>query len=187
MITSLATQSIEPFAVCYPSELARLKESFDWLVITHDDTNLLEALTDALGDKSTAILKMKQSSWDFNDDNLQTALARALQQTQTTHIMLLGCADMADYVLDEPPTDGSSALDTYHRLRRGATNDHATCRSEQDRFANRVHQFLDSEAIRGAWSAGRLAVCGLFYRSVDGVFVVYDPDTRDYKPLLAAN
>lgn len=50
-------------------------------------------------------------------------------------------------------------------------------------FASEVGRFLTLPSVAERWTECSLAVCGLFYRSCDGQFLVYNPEAQSFSLL----
>jgi len=189
MSTTLSMPTFAPMIADTPAHLADAKSTIEWLAISPDDPHLLDLLSDALAGKPAAILKTPQGEQGFLDGEFEVAVDRSLHQHEIKHIVLVGSTSSEplddQQEVDDPRQGSSEDSETiFDRLRAGACSLNANNRMAQESFACRVHQFLESASVQSRWSSGSLAVCGLFYRSCDGVLLTYDPDSKNFRPLV---
>ena len=189
MSTILSMPTSEPLIVDTPAHLPKADDAIEWLAITPNEPHLLESLSTALAGRPAAILKVAARTSGFVNEELQSAIDRCMQQREINQVVLVGSSPSLEFD-DEcettaEQTDASQSEPIYDRLLAGARSQNAINREAQESFVADVNQFLDSPAVKHRWSSGTLAVCGLFYRSCDGVLLLYDPDSRKFKPLTS--
>lgn len=188
MSTTLSIPSFSPMIADTPAHLTDAPHSIQWLAIAPDDPHLLDLLSDALAGKPAAIMKVTQGTQDFLNSDVQIAIEQSIRSHAIKHLVLVGISPM-DASADETgaahsESTGSGDVElSYDQLLEGASHQNADNRTDQKSFASAVDQFLESPLVHKRRIDGLMAVCGLFYRACDGVFLLYDPNAKNFKPL----
>ncbi|MFG0255216.1 MAG: hypothetical protein ACF787_08965, partial [Rhodopirellula sp. JB053] len=157
----------------------------EWLIITHNDPQLLRSLASAFEEESVAFLPISQDSWDSDDVDLEEAIAWAMRQTKITNLLLVGDSQAAA----EPSTFKSrwgseQESGGYARLLAGAQRKCADDRRAREELAGHIDRLRAMPVVRERLLCGVLAVNGLYYRCESGLFLAYDSDAERFEPLL---
>jgi len=188
MTTSYLTTTSNPHIAALESVFAEATKPIEWLVIAHNDAQMLRSLSSALAGKSAAILELSQDTWDFEDEDLPDTIEWALQQGHLTNLLLAGSSlaggpmSRASQFASEPISGRGSS---YVKLLAGVQRSNTRNRAAQARFAEHIQRMSQIPVVHNRWSSGELAVYGLFYRAESGLFLAYDADADTFRPLLA--
>ncbi len=187
--------SLQPFEtesnphICTLQALLGGKYSaIDWLVVSHDDVRMVQALSTALAGKQAVMLRVPQENWDF--EQMTELFQWALDRYPIRNLVIAGCAQ-AKLLRSTPeqPLELSSTIDCvdgYDRLVAGVMRYRHSLREAQCGFADWVERLLRDEEINGRVVTGALALHPLLYRADGGLFMAYDVDGGSFSPVLSS-
>ncbi len=161
----------------------------EWLIITHDDGEVLPALHESFDDVSPAVLQVAHVEWDFRQGEMADAISWATAQGGIKNIVLAassrddfgGCSGQKAACA----TEYHAKDEGYSRLTAGVARNAATTREIQSAFADCVLNLVTSPSVSPGVLSGELAVYGLLYRHDSSLFLAYDVDRKAYVPLVA--
>lgn len=189
MTTTLFSATSNPHIAALETVFTDVTKPVEWLVIAHNDPQMLRSLSSALTGESAAVLQVSQDTWDFEDGNLAEAIEWALQQDHLKNVLLAGSSQAggsesrASLVSSKTPQGGK---DGYARLLAGVHFNNARNRAAQERFAGHVQRMSQIPVVHNRLSNGELAVYGLFYRTDSGLFAAYDAEAGTFRALVAS-
>lgn len=158
----------------------------NWLVITHNDPQLLHALKSGMKDESAAFLTVSQESWDFEDPEFAEAIDRGLHQADIQQLLLVGgprAVPSFDHSVQ--PETAQEATTGYAKLLAGAKLVNKRDRQSREWLAQQTKMLLRVPAVHTRWSNGKLDVTGLYHRSESGLFLAYDVNRDRYHALTS--
>jgi hypothetical protein len=188
MTTTFSTATTNPHIAALQVAFGKAANPIDWLVIAHNDSQMLRALSFALTGESAAILEVPQQRWDFHNEQLSEAIEWALQHSQAKNLLLVGTSDVdgaasrASLVALKSRNDPANG---YARLLAGLRRNDCRNRDAQKWFGSHVRRMSELVVVHNRWSSGELAVHGLFYRSESGLFLAYDVNADLFRPLVS--
>jgi carbonic anhydrase len=166
--------------------------AINWLVIAHDESQMVDSLSSALSGQSAAILRVPQDTWDFAESELSELIEWALQQGKLENIALVGHSNAAKAsrtARSVPPvSDGerkTSEQDLSNRLVAGARRSSAGSRQARQLFTDRMQQLSQIPVVHNRWANGELAIYGLFYQAESAMFLAYDVEEGKFRPLVS--
>ena len=161
----------------------------EWLVIAHNDPQLLRSFDAAFSGCSAAVLQLSQDSWEFGKSHLSEAISWALREHRVRKLLLVGhlrvCGTPSRATLVTPGVDGrGDAPVGYSRLVAGARFTSLRNRDGQSRFSQLFNQLTEIPIVQDTLLRGDLVVRGLVYRAEDGMFLEYDKENEEYHSIL---
>lgn len=168
------------------------RSAVDWLVIAHNDVQLIQRLADALAGSSAAVLQLPQSSWDFEGQTLPAAIEWAVCETNPQGVVLAGhsqcsCPSEAARVFNRrarvAETLPCSPEASYERLLDGAEQVLARLQHAKEHLAAQVTHLCELPEVAQRLSGHTFQVHALFYIAEGGIFLVYDLPRNTFRPL----
>lgn len=163
------------------------KTEVDWLIVTHNNPQLLARLNGAFPDSTAAILPLPQNCWHRNNKMMAEVVAWAIRELKVKGVLLVG----------------HSRGGVHEEKVRAATRNQTKRLPATDSFTERVKNaqiqvaLAQSHFLEQAESLSRTAVIesqlaqththfyGLFYREESDAFFAYDRRQRSFKPLTS--
>lgn len=183
MNTKLSDTSVSSYVGELRAVFADTERPIEWLLIAHDDDQMLNALLSALSGQSAAVLVVSQDKWTTDWEQLSETIEWALQQSEIKNVVLVGQLEAVESLPESPTPKSQSG---YDRLRLGAQQTNTRTRNAQKEFAAHVDQVAQIPVAHARWSDDALAVYGLFYRCLDGIFLICEPDSDTIRPIVNA-
>lgn len=156
-------------------------ETIDWLVLVHQDPQLVDQIAAAFPGDRVATLVIPQSQWDFDQPPLRDAVDWVMQAGLSGGFVLVASAQggcPADSEMgDEPAASGDSLLE---RVRRAQARGVAVERHLADQY----FKLSQVPSVAEAEQDGQPELQALLYRGECGIFYAFDPDRRAYRALL---
>ena len=191
MITKFPNASANPLIETLRRAMEESSDGYEWLVVAHNDDNLVRSLNAALSHVPVFILETAQEEWDFRAGELAEAIEWAIQQTSLKHLVLVGhshAGDRSDVESSRTPLSQDDSVEegggSYSRLRNGVTRTTARTRESQASLAKQLEQLFAAPVVRKQSLDGDLAVYGLFFIAESASFLAYDPDRKAFLPLI---
>ena len=187
MIRSLSNALANTHIESLEAVFSESKTAIEWLVIAHNDSRMMRSLSDALSRESAAVLEVSQDTWDFGGDELPEAIEWALRQGKVKNVVLVGhsqaggSASRASLVASTTKAEIRSGNE---RLIAGVQLANAHNRDAQARFALLVRQMSQIPVVHSRCANGELATYGLFYRAESGLFLAYNGEQDECRPLM---
>ncbi len=155
------------------------QDVFNWLVIAHDDRNMIRRVSNALEDAPAAILRISQSTWDFGERSLVELIEWAVREARVKTIVLLG------HSLGGVPADLVSYPPTQHanRLLGNVIQAQQRLADAKDHLAENITDLREIPIVAEALSRKTLETHGLFYIAESGAFVRYDVQAKTFVPM----
>lgn len=176
---------------CYLNALQKVIDEvtnpIECLVIADRDPQLIRSLSASLDDEKTAFLNVAQEYWDFSDQEFADAIEWILQQGTITNVVLAGTSQMVRDKITALSTrsDSLKAEVGYNKLLAGVERQNIRNREAASWFVSQVQELLRVPAIYKYWSEKQLQVHGLFYRVESGLFLAYNLETHELRPLIS--
>lgn len=186
MTTTFASTNRNTYIAALESAFDQSTLPVEWLVIAHNDSRLLNALSKALIGEPAAVLQVAQDTWDCAHQELANAIEWALQRGEVKNLIIAGSSHAAAAVSRAslvPPKSIDEADDSYGKLIVGIHRHNTQSREIEECFARQVEQISQIPSVQSHWQDRRLGVYGLFYRAESGLFFNYDKDTRTFQLL----
>lgn len=185
--TNFSTTTKSPHIEALESVFSKASKPVEWLVIAHNDAQMLRSLSSALTGESAAVLEVSQDNWNFQDKQLPEAIEWTLQRGEIRNLVLVGNShaggsECRASMFASEATNGNQF--DYAKLIAGVEHDNTRNRDAQKRFAAHVQQMLRIPVVHNHWSNGELQVYGLFYRAENGLFLAYNVDVDAFRPLV---
>jgi carbonic anhydrase len=188
MTSTISEITCNPHISALETALADAKKTIEFLVIAHNDPEMLSALSSAFAGESAVVLEISQNVWDFEGNQLPEAIEWALEVFDIRHLVLAGHT-LAGGPLSRGSLTASatnkSEQDSYGKLIAGARFNNVRNRPAKDRLALQVKQLLELPIVKNRCRNGELSVYGLLYRAESGLFMAYDTNQDTFKPLVA--
>lgn len=176
------------------SYVAALSKIFDeattpirWLVISHNDPQMIRSLSASMANEAVAFLHLSQDTWNFDDDEFIDAIHWALEQDSITNIVLAGSSQAAgsDISVSMTQPDLRQAENGYAKLLAGVKLQNTRNREASRMFGSQAKQFLQIPVVHNARTKEQLQVHGLFYRVESGLFLAFDFEASEFRPLVS--
>ena len=184
MPTTFSTTTSNPHIAALEEVFTKSNNSIEWLVISHDDSRMVRSLCSNLPNKSTAVLEISQSQWDFESKDLAEAFEWALQQSEIKHVVLVGNSQASTSKSRASLVGDGESNGGFSKLLAGVKRNNAQNGDAQKDFASHVQKMSQIPVLHNRWSNGDLEILGIFYRAESGVFVAYDADSNTFQPLV---
>lgn len=163
----------------------------DWLVVTYNDSAMIQKLKEFVGEKEMEMLEAPRGSEDVCSESMIDAVTWAIESAAVDHLLLVGHSWMG------PESNGrlewregestasksftSPDMQTsYDRLIKSAAKTQAEIQHAKESFAAHVNRYREIESIRSAVDSGRLRMYSLFYLAQSGTFLVFDAARQCY-------
>ena len=186
MISSLSCTTSNPHIAALEPVFAQATKPVQWLVIAHNDSQLIRSVCAALTSEPAAVLEVSQDTWNFASQEYADMFEWALQQGDIRNVLLVGssrserAASHASLVSASKHSQGTVG---YDRLLANAKRNSARTAEAQDEFAGQVRQLSQVPAFRKQLSDKEIEIYGLFYRAEAGLFLNYDVGEDTFQPV----
>lgn len=168
--------------------LSEATHPIECLVVAHNDPKMLAALRTALANEGAVILEVSQDIWDLDGKQLSEAVEWMLEKTDLKQLVLVGHS-----LAGGPQSRASLAAsasknggeDGYKKLLNGVYLNNTRNHAAQERLAMQVQRMSRIPCVASRYTAGELSVHGLLYRVESGVFLAYDTNHDEFRPLVA--
>jgi hypothetical protein len=181
------------FSPSYLSSLQSLvqdqQEEMDWLVITHDDPQVVRRMSNAIEGKEAVMIQVPQSRWDLSNGDLANTISWSIAQGKIRHLLLAGYSaaaesseDAAEHVGGDSSRTGASA---YGRLVAGAKKMRHQIQQSKNDFVWRVGRLESIPEVREAIDSGQLELHLLFYVEESGTFLTFDRSSGEFLPIVS--
>ena len=151
----------------------------EWVVIAHNDRHMLSAISRVVGSESNITLEIPQSEWDFDSDQLSSALDRCTCHGGAKRLLRVGHSDGSQKESVVSSASGSNSGGLFVDARESVLRAIAS----KDQFADLVRSVVQNESVGQAISRGTLKLHALFYLEHCGTYLVYNPVENEYRPL----
>lgn len=164
----------------------------DWLVLAHNDSQLLSRVDEAFSDSLLAVIALPQSRWQLDEQRIGEAVDWAIQELGVKGVLLVGHSQ------GEVPEDTVRLLGGKVKTSRRQTE--LTVKSQplfdrvrktqlraeslQRQLAGQVEKLCRLTVVQTHMIRHQLQLHGLFYRAESDVFYAYDLQQRNFRPLL---
>lgn len=183
-----------PYVLEIEKLLDERSETIESLVISHDDALLTRKLSDCLNEP-TAMLPIPQSTWGFADGLMLEAVCWALREGGFKQLIVVGHSQGgsvssnaavvgADNRQLKSEEDSSGA--SCSRLLAGAERGQWQLQQAKSYFAEQFQRLLDTPEVQNRIADGDLHMHGLFYLAESGIFLQFDPNAKDFIPLIGS-
>ena len=166
------------------SILTRAQGEIECLAVAPNDPRMLSSLSEALGDRASAIL-MCDGDPATLESSVQADLEASVDAGEIAHLVFVGSTASPQQIDRSQPGPNEERGDRFNRLLNGARQQSQANRESQAKFADGIRRLMHKPAIERRCAEGSLRVTGLLYRACDAVFLVYDPSTDRFLPLAA--
>ncbi len=164
----------------------------DWLVIAHEEPQLLQRLADALAASSAVLLPLSQAAWNDEEETLQAVVEWAIREADVHAIVLVGHSQSSacpkHLVMKSDwngeasgPRDAKQA--GWNRLTSRIAHGQDHLRRAKQHLADQVIRLADNRQRWQQDSENVPAICGLFYMAENDSFLALEPDTREFRCL----
>lgn len=168
--------------------LSNLSATNKWIVIAHDDEDLVAALKRGLDTDAVALIRIKQSDWAFHQTEFVDAICWALSQFDIDHILLAGHSDpeMTGELAHPDRVGGTDSIAEFReRLVRGTTMFFEKSQKSRRAFADQLAALCAIDAVEERMEEDRLVAYGLYYRYEAGLFSLVENtcDEQTFRPI----
>lgn len=163
----------------------------DFLVLVHDDEQLIDRLLQAMGNYSVALIRIPQSTWEMDDESLDELFRFAVNELDVDRIVLVGHSlggTPGEKVMVVPERrDGGSGQNASSPVKPTLEEYLAEFRTRMKacelHFQEQFERIRNHPRVADQTLAGELGLGGLFYRCDTDLFSVYHPGKREFQPL----
>ena len=170
-----------------PSQLqGRLPDnasSLDWLVVAHCDPSVIARLSHLLDENTAAILQIPQQDWSLESDSMREAIAWSIKEKQVKHLLFIGHSE-CDFPADAD-NDPAKFTSRYDRLLAEARDTYFQTRNSKAHFSDQIAAVLDQAEVKEAKEGDTLKLHALFYMAPSGTFLMFDPESQTFEPIVA--
>jgi hypothetical protein len=163
--------------------------AIDWLVLAHNDAQLLSELDEAFPESALAVIALPQNRWQSEDELLTEVVDWAVCELGVKGVVMVGHSQggMPEQQVkllggkvktSKPATTATNSL--LERLKQAQLHSLST----QYYFAEQIERLRRATVIENRLTQNQMQLRGLFYRGESGTFCVYDQQRRDFKPLF---
>ena len=190
MSTILSPQTTNSYIELLEKVLSSSQKPVEYLMISHNDSSMVKAVSKALAHESAAVLEISQDTWDYRWEELTEMVEWALQNADLKHVVLVGHSQVGSSKTKASLIGGESekermSLNSYDRLIAKMKEVNAHNLDTKKQFASHVQALSQVPLVRDRVEINELAVYGLFYRSEGDVFLVYELETDAFRPLFS--
>lgn len=155
------------------------QSAIDWLVISHNDPEMFKRITGVTGKGTSSSLLIPQADWDFQSEELSSALDWSINHAGAKHLLLVGHSAGS-----EPESAGSERQSPpASRLFGGTREMLVRAQQAKSQFADNVDSVLANETVQRSLTAKTLRLHALFYLAYSETFLMYNPASREFQPL----
>lgn len=159
------------------------QSSIQWMVISHNDPDMFKRVMRVTGSGTTGSLLIPQSEWDFQSQEMSSALDWSINDAGAEHLLLVGHSAGSD-----PESAGSgSESPQANRLFGGTRQTLVRAQQAKAEFADKVDSVLANESVQRSITGKTLQLHAIFYLAYSQTFLMYNPATRQFQPLGAAH
>lgn len=192
MLQKVAT--INPYIHKIRQSLSRAQPlAVDWLVLSHNDTQMLAQLEEAFPDSVLAVLTLPPNRLQPVDDRLIELVEWAIAELGIKGVMLVGHSQQEMFE-EQVKLLGGEARRMSHRdveslasypsfLDRLKAAQQQTAMM-QDYVATLIDNLSQITLKQGHQLCTQIRLRGLFYRAESGIFYAYDQQRRSFTALL---
>ncbi len=177
MTTTLSYTSTNPHIESLETVFADSQSPVEFLVIAHNDSQMVQSLSKAMNNASIAVLEVSQDTWDFDGQQLTEAIEWALQQDDLKNVYLVGYFQPSQTSIVDQDSQPQSSFDKLLAGVRQSTNQIQTAQAQ---FASHVQKLAQIPVVHNRCANDELAVHGLAYRADGGVFLAYDAENDTF-------
>jgi carbonic anhydrase len=164
----------------------------DWLVLAHNDSQLLSRVNEAFPHSVLAVIALPQSHWQLDEQRISEAVDWAIQELGVKGVLLVGHSqgEMAEEPIRllggksktrmHQPDIAAKSNSLLDRVRKTQLR----AESLQRQLAGQIEKLCRLTAVQTHMIRHHLQLHGLFYRAESGVFYAYDLQQRNFRPLL---
>ena len=190
MSTTISTTTTNPHIEALEMILDEAPTPVEWLVIAHNDPQMLRSLSSALSGQSAAVLEVSEDTWDLSGQELSETIQWALERCEINNLVVVGHSQTGGVGSQASFVAAQTELETefesgHNRLIAGVQRANARNRAAQERFARQVQQMLQIPIVDDRCSKGELTVCALFYRAESGLFLTYNASADTFHALVS--
>ena len=186
MIKTFSLATTNPYIVTLEKMFSEATKPIKWLIISHNDSQMIRSLSSALTGETAVILEVSQDIWDFDKKILFEAIEWVLQHYEINRLLIAGnsraggAESRASVVgLDLQMT----AKDTDSKLLAGVELYNAQNRESQQRFAAQFQRISEIPTVCSRRLSGELVLYGMLYRAESGCFLLYNLEADTFIPL----
>lgn len=160
----------------------------DWLVLAHNDKQLLTQLDEAFLDSLLAVIALPPSRLQVQDERLTELVEWAVAELNVKGVLLVGHSQ------GEGPEAQVTLLGGRAktlRLNSGESSSNSLlerltkAQQQAVRVQEQLAEQIDWLSRLTVIEQERIQLHGLFYRAESGIFYAYDQSQRSFKPLLS--
>ena len=197
MIRVLAKDEIgiDPISVI-TSQMRFLGVDPEWLVITHNQTDLVSRLAEALHETPAIVLQVPQPLWNFRASVHSTAITWVIRETPIRRILLCGHSQCGDEVGSEEAFNTSKRNGQPHSFAPAMSCEPmlGRLRQSQERLKSAKNHFAEHfDLLCALFDAPErsprpgLQLHAQFYLAESGIFLTYDRIKRQFSTSLTTD
>ena len=165
----------------------------DWLVLAHNDQQLLARLDEAFPDSALAVIALPQHHWQVEDESMTEVVEWAIRELGVKGVLLVGHSQSEEAEesikllggkVKALTSNGTGSFSNANPLLERIRKVQARATRLQQQLAIQLDKLSRMTLIQSRLLRRQLQLHGLFYRAESGVFYVYDEQRRDFRPLL---
>ena len=160
------------------------KGKLKWLFLAHTDEVMLDLLSDAIDESTSAVVPVRQTEWDFNDRQLLEPIMVAIEEAGVQHIALVGHSEAYGNPADPKEDKGVESENV------GSSAPFADSRRTQQQIAaaksdlvTQLEKLAEVPRVKSAVRSNQLRVHALVYLAQSGSFLTYDSAQKLFFPL----
>ena len=186
MIRTFSLTTTNPHIAALEKLFKESAKPIEWLVISHNDSQMIRSLSSALTDEEAVILEFSQDLWDYDENILSQTIEWAVQLHQIKNLVIVGTSQTggsesrASYVGKE---NKEKEEDGFASIWAGVQRFNDRNRYAQLRFVSHIQRISENPVVQSRWSNRELAFYGLFYRAESGAYLSYDLELDTFLPL----
>lgn len=161
------------------------KTEADWLILTHNDPQLLARLNGAFPDNKVAMLPLPQNCWHRNNKMMAEVVAWAMRELNVKGVLLVGHSQggAPEEKIWPAARNQTKRLSASSSFIERVTNAQSQVARAQAYFTEQAESLSRTVAIESQLTQKNVPFYGLFYRGESDAFLAYDRRQRSFKLL----
>lgn len=161
------------------------KTEADWLILTHNDPQLLARLNGTFPDSTVAMLPLPQNCWHRNNKMMAEVVAWAIRELNVKGVLLVGHSQggAPEEKIWPASRNQTKRLSASSSFTERVKNAQIQVAHAQAHFMEQAESLSRTVAIESQLTQKQTPFYGLFYRGESDAFLAYDRRQRSFKPL----
>lgn len=163
------------------------KTEADWLILAHNDPQLLARLNSAFPDNKVAMLPLPQTCWHRNNKMMAEVAAWAIRELNVKGVLLVGHSQggAPEEKIWPAARNQTRRLSASSSFIERVTNAQIQVAHAQAHFMEQAESLSRTVAIESQLTQKQTSFYGLFYRGESDAFFAYDRRQRSFNPLTS--